>query len=65
MEAELKQMNKKLMKLTKDVELIKQHVVDEDAVLTPEEEKLLQQSRKHLKQGKTLSSEELKRELGI
>ena len=43
----------------------KEPVVDPDTILTAEEEKLLEESYKEQKEGKLLSSAELRKELGI
>jgi len=51
--------------LRKDVEYIKEHMIDIDSILTEKERKQHEKSLKELKEGKTISLEKLKKELGI
>jgi hypothetical protein len=53
-----------LRTLRKEVRQLKKNL-DADAVLTPYERKLLKESYEHEKQGKLVSSEEVRRRLGI
>lgn len=50
----------KLDKIEKEVEDIKEHMVDVDVILTEEERRLLDESLKHEKEGTLVSLEELK-----
>ena len=55
----------RLAKLQSDMEYIKEHMVDVDTILTIEEEEALEDSLRELKEGKTISHKELKKELGL
>ena len=55
----------RLAKLQSDMEYIKEHMVDVDTILTIEEEEALEESLRELKEGKTISHKELKKELGL
>ena len=69
MEYQTQNMNKEILvrltKLQSDMEYIKEHIVDVDTILTIEEEEALEESLKELKEGKTISHKELKKELGL
>ena len=56
---------KKLENIQSDLSFLKHHIVDLDAVLTEEEKQDLERARMELKQGKTISLENLKKELGL
>ncbi len=49
----------KLDKIEKEVEDIREHMVDVDAILTEEERRLLDESLKHEKEGTLVSLKEL------
>ena len=53
------QILQKLEGIQKEVEEIKEHMVDADVILTEEERHLLDESVKHEKEGKLVSLEEL------
>lgn len=53
----------KLEEIKKDVEEIKEHMVDVDTILTPEEEKRIGESLQDLKQGKTTSLEQFEKDI--
>lgn len=55
----------KLAKLQADMEFLKRNMVDPDCILTPEEEDRLEESLEEFRQGKTISHEQLKKELGL
>ena len=55
----------RLQRLQSDMEYIKEHMVDVDTILTIEEEEALEESLKELKEGRTTSHKELKKELGL
>ncbi len=55
----------KLEKIEKNVEDIKEHMVDVDTILTSDERILLDQSIKNEKEGKLVSSKELRKQLEI
>ena len=46
-----------------DIGFIKEHIVDPDTILTPEDKIALQEAREEFKQGKTISLEEFKKEM--
>lgn len=54
-----------LRKIRLDINTIKNNLVDPDTILTPEEESLLEESYENEEKGELLSSNELKRELGL
>ncbi len=56
---------KRLMKLQADMEYLKSNMVDLDCILTHEEENRLEESLEEFRQGKTISHEQLKKELGL
>ncbi len=53
---------KELREIRKEIEYIKEHMIDIDSILSPEEEKLLEESIKEFKEGKAIKLEEFKRE---
>ena len=61
----LNQVYIELVSLKNDVSFIKNHMFDPDAVMTIEESKRFEQSLKELKEGKTTSLSDLKKELGL
>ena len=65
MSLEMKQVMKKLDVIKAEIDFIKEHMVDADTILTPKEEVELDKSLKELKEGKTTSHEDLKKELGL
>jgi len=60
---ETEQILNKLNEIKIEIEFIKEHMVDVDTILTPEEEKLLDESIENYKQGKTKSLAQIKKEL--
>ena len=56
---------KKLEKIEKEVGEIRENMPDKDMFLTSEEELLLEESYENEKKGNLISSEELRKELGI
>lgn len=52
---------KELKAMRKDLAYIKEHMVDIDAILTPEEE-ILEKGIKEFEEGKTIKPEDLKRD---
>ena len=63
-------MNKNILHLVKDVALIKEailekHQMDEDCVLSTEDEAALVEYERDKAQGNLLTSEELRKELGL
>ncbi len=54
-----------LKMIRKDLDYIKEHMIDIDSLLTKEESKQLDESIKEFKEGKTTTLEEFKKELGI
>lgn len=52
----------KELKAIKDLAYIKEHMVDIDTILTPEEEKILEEGITEFKDGKSINIEDLKRD---
>ena len=50
-----------LKAIRRDLNYIKEHMVDVDTILTPSEEKALEQSLKDYKEGRTVSLSEFER----
>lgn len=65
MPTELKQIMQKLDIIKSELDFIKTHMVDIDMILIPEEEKRLNISLEEYKQGKTVSLDKVKKELGL
>lgn len=63
MESE-QQIMEKLHKIEKDVEEIKAHMADVDSIMTEEDYEALLAYRKEKAEGKLISHEEIKKELG-
>jgi tRNA uridine 5-carbamoylmethylation protein Kti12 len=51
-----------LVALKKEVDFIKEHMVDVDTILTPEENTELDESLKELEEGRTFSLEDIKKD---
>lgn len=60
-----KQLIQELKGIKKELHYIKEHMVDVDSVMTEEDYMALQEYRKEKKEGKLISHEDLKRELGL
>ena len=58
-----KQILLKLDEIKSELDYIKEHMVDIDTILTPEEEERLDESLRDLKEGKTTSLEDCEREI--
>jgi hypothetical protein len=58
-----KEVRSKLARLQADVDYIKAHMKDPDIFLDAEEEKLLEESFEHEKDGSLISQEDLEKEL--
>ena len=54
-----------LKEIKKDLDFIKEHMVDIDSVLTEDDYAALQDYRKEKKEGKLISHEQLVKEFGI
>ena len=52
-----------LKEIKKDLNYIKEHMVDSDTILTPEEKKRLDESLKDFREGKTVSLEDFEKEM--
>lgn len=61
----LETIHKDLESLREEVIFIKKHMFDPDTVMTTEESRIFEQSMKELKDGKTTSLADLKKELGL
>lgn len=55
----------KLNSIQSELDFIKEHMVDVDTILTEEDKIDLAQARNEFEQGKTISLEELKKELKL
>lgn len=56
------QLLKELKEIKTDLDFIKEHMVDVDTVLTPEEELELEKSLEELKEGRTFSLDTIKKD---
>ena len=65
METEMRQVMKKLEDIKAELNYIKEHMVDVDMVLTDDDRKALREAEEDLREGKTISHEKLKKELGL
>lgn len=54
-----KEIIKELKAIKKDLAYIKEHMIDIDSILTPEEEKILEEGIKEFKEGKAVKLEDL------
>ena len=54
-----KEILRELKAIRKELTYIKEHMVDMDAILTPEEERILDQSIKEFKEGKAIKIQDL------
>ncbi|MEK6873106.1 MAG: hypothetical protein AABW90_03795 [Nanoarchaeota archaeon] len=61
----VEKMYKELLALRKEVQFIKEHMFDPDTIMTIEEEERYERARQELEDGKTISLEDLKKELGM
>jgi len=61
----IKKVYDELKDLKQDISFIKKHLFDPDTIMTIEESKRFEQAMKELKEGKTTSLSELKKELGF
>ena len=61
----INQIYNELINLKSDVNFIKNHMFDPDAIMTTEESRRFEEALKELKEGKTTSLSDLKKELGI
>jgi len=60
---ETKEVLDELREIKIDIKFIKEHMVDADTILTPEEEARLDESIKEFEQGKTTSLGEFEKEI--
>ena len=60
----MEKMYREILALRKEVHDIKNHMVEIDVIMTPEEEAQLEETLELHKQGKTKRFEDLKKELG-
>ena len=63
--ATIETIHKDLKSLRDEVLFIKKHMFDPDTIMTTEESRIFEQSMKELKEGKTTSLKEIKKELGL
>jgi len=62
--ATIDKMYKEIIELKNEVKFIKKHMFDPDTIMTIEEEERYERAMKEHKEGKTISLEDLKKELG-
>ena len=62
---EAQQVMEELKDIKEELEYIREHMVDKDMFLDAEEKQLLEESYEHQRQGKLVSSKELRHELGL
>ena len=60
----VQQMTEELKAIRADLDYIKEHMVDVDTILTPEEEERLDEAIEEYKSGKAVSLEDFEKELG-
>jgi len=60
----MKKMYREILALRREVQLIKNHMVEIDVIMTPEEETQLEETLELHKKGKTKRLNDLKKELG-
>ncbi len=61
----VKTLHNEVVELKKEVEYIKNHMLDPDMVMTPEENERFEQSMQDLADGKAVPLDQVKRELGL
>ena len=61
----MEKMYMELLALRREVQFIKTHMFDPDTILTSEEEEIFEKAMKEYKEGKTISLEDLKKELEL
>ena len=61
----IKKIYDELKDIKREVTFIKKHMFDPDTIMTTEEARRFEQSMNELKEGKTTSLSELKKELGL
>lgn len=57
--------NRNLKQVMKELAEIREHMVDVDSILTEDDKIALEEARKDLKSGKTLTLEEFEKQLGL
>ncbi len=61
----VKKLETELKEIRKDLRFIKEHMFDQDSIMTTEENKRFEQSLNELKEGKTTTLSEIKKKLGL
>ncbi len=61
----MEKMYNELLAIRKEVQFIKKHMFDPDTIMTTEEEERYERAMQELKEDKTTSLEDLKKELGF
>ena len=56
---------KKLDEIKLELDFIKEHMVDVDTILTDEDREALEKAEREFREGKAISHEKLKKELGL
>lgn len=62
---EMQELQKEVRALRRDVKKIIRMLQDPDTILTAEEERLVEKARKEFAEGKTISFEDAKKQLGV
>ncbi|MDP3734767.1 MAG: hypothetical protein Q8R37_06055 [Nanoarchaeota archaeon] len=65
MTSDVKQIMEMLSTIKSELDYIKDHMIDVDTILTSEDRKALVKAEEEFKKRKTISHEELKKELGL
>jgi len=58
---EMENIMKELKEIKKEIEYIKEHMIDSDFILSVEEEKILEESMKEFEEGKAVKLEDFER----
>ncbi len=61
----IEKMYREILALRREVQFIKMHMFDPDTIMTTEEEERYERAMQELKEDKTTSLEDLKKELGF
>ncbi len=61
----MEKMYREILALKSEVQFIKTHMFDPDTIMTTEEEERYERAMQELQEGKTISLEDLEKELGM
>lgn len=65
MEHENQEILRRLNKIQIDINLLKSRIIDSDCILTEDDLEAIGEAEKEYKEGRTISHEQLKKELGL